>query len=396
VRYVRDYLNGSTSNVGNHWVEIEVWGTATTVYVGGIYEKNLNSGEQTSYYLAAGQRVAMRQGSNLLYFAADHLGSTSLTLDASGTKIGEVKYLPFGEMRYAWGGTPTDRRFTGQREENGLGSLYDYGARFYIPGIMRFISADTIVPDPKNPQTLNRYAYSLNNPVKYIDPSGHTVKSALDLIWQHHEDIKSIAQEYNLDPMLLAGVVFAENRNDHNLIQGQDWTSVFAPFGLGGPELKNIFGPLGNTNVSLGITEVSAAVAAMMDRPDLVPIDYGEMSWDERKTLHEQIASNLSADERQRILSNLTDPKMSLEYSAKYLSFLASYRDYGSDYALWLSDYNRGLSDWDTTSEYGRRIDVYHQSIDYALNKRESEFPICFGTLGCGKYMERLLYGVLP
>jgi len=37
----------------------------------------------------------------------------------------------------------------------------------------RFLSADTIVPSPGNPQSLNRYAYVNNNPVKYIDPSGH-------------------------------------------------------------------------------------------------------------------------------------------------------------------------------------------------------------------------------
>ncbi|MCP4252170.1 MAG: hypothetical protein GY775_01960, partial [Candidatus Scalindua sp.] len=37
----------------------------------------------------------------------------------------------------------------------------------------RFISADPIVPDPTNPQALNRYSYVLNNPLKYTDPSGH-------------------------------------------------------------------------------------------------------------------------------------------------------------------------------------------------------------------------------
>ena len=35
------------------------------------------------------------------------------------------------------------------------------------------MQADTIVPQPANPQALNRYAYGLNNPVKYIDPTGH-------------------------------------------------------------------------------------------------------------------------------------------------------------------------------------------------------------------------------
>ncbi len=121
----------------------------------------------------------------LFYFVADHPqrsegGSTSLTLNASGTKIGEMKYTPFGETRYTWGSTPTAASYpcraqAGQREESGLGSLYDYGARFYSPVLGRFISADTIVPSPSNPQQFNRYAYGLNNPVKYTDPSGHMV-----------------------------------------------------------------------------------------------------------------------------------------------------------------------------------------------------------------------------
>jgi hypothetical protein len=37
----------------------------------------------------------------------------------------------------------------------------------------RFISADPIVPEPGNPQSLNRYSYVLNNPVRYTDPTGH-------------------------------------------------------------------------------------------------------------------------------------------------------------------------------------------------------------------------------
>jgi len=51
--------------------------------------------------------------------------------------------------------------------------LYDYGARFYDPALGRFISADTVVPNPGNPQALNRYSYCYNNPLRYVDPTGH-------------------------------------------------------------------------------------------------------------------------------------------------------------------------------------------------------------------------------
>ena len=62
--------------------------------------------------------------------------------------------------------------FTGQRRDSGSGLLF-YNARWYDPVIGRFISADTIVPQPGNPQSLNRYSYAANNPLRYVDPSGH-------------------------------------------------------------------------------------------------------------------------------------------------------------------------------------------------------------------------------
>jgi len=58
--------------------------------------------------------------------------------------------------------------------------LYYYNARYYDPEIGRFISPDTIVPNPANPQSLNRYSYCLNNPLKYIDPSGHGGMTAVN------------------------------------------------------------------------------------------------------------------------------------------------------------------------------------------------------------------------
>jgi len=65
---------------------------------------------------------------------------------------------------------PTDKKFTGQRLD-GTG-LYYYGARYYDPSIGRFISPDVYVQNFTNPQTLNRYTYALNNPLRYTDPTG--------------------------------------------------------------------------------------------------------------------------------------------------------------------------------------------------------------------------------
>ena len=43
----------------------------------------------------------------------------------------------------------------------------------FRPGVGRFASADTIVPDPANPQAYNRYSYVNNNPLVFLDPTGH-------------------------------------------------------------------------------------------------------------------------------------------------------------------------------------------------------------------------------
>ena len=69
---------------------------------------------------------------------------------------------------------PTAYRYTGQRLDAATG-LYFYNARYYDPGLGRFTQPDTIVPNPGDPQSLNRYSYAGNNPLRYTDPTGHYI-----------------------------------------------------------------------------------------------------------------------------------------------------------------------------------------------------------------------------
>jgi RHS repeat-associated protein len=130
----------------------------------------------------AGQTIAIRvsgdpvSGNNgLFYYLTDHLGSTSALMTSSnGIRSGSMtRYHPFGSYR---GSAPaqqlTDQGFTGHKHNDDLGLIY-MNARYYVGSIGRFASADTIVPDPMNPQQYNRYTYVLNNPLKFIDSSGH-------------------------------------------------------------------------------------------------------------------------------------------------------------------------------------------------------------------------------
>ena len=128
--------------------------------------------KKTSYYPGGAIRVDIVGGANTLYYLLkDHLGSASIVLDSSGAVIanGEQRYYPYGEKRITTAALPTDRLYTGQLELATLGGIYSYGARFYSPRLGRFLSADAIVPSFANPQSLNRFTYTLNVTAHAID-----------------------------------------------------------------------------------------------------------------------------------------------------------------------------------------------------------------------------------
>ncbi len=181
---------------GNRVRSVITAGAAVTEthYVGQHYEKTVGSGD-TKYYFIAGQLVAFERSSGYgvdwgrRFVFRDHLGSTNVIINAaSGLLLWRDRYLPFGDVRdtYRKDNNPsfslqTAYRFTGQRLEQRLGTpesgldrgLYFYGSRWYDSSLGRFIQADTIVPQPGNPQALNRYSYVLNNALRYTDPTGH-------------------------------------------------------------------------------------------------------------------------------------------------------------------------------------------------------------------------------
>ncbi|MDE3091653.1 MAG: RHS repeat-associated core domain-containing protein [Chloroflexota bacterium] len=100
------------------------------------------------------------------------MGSTSVT---SGATSSTQTYYAFGAVRTTSGTLPTDYTFTGQKFDADAALMY-YGARYYDATIGRFLQPDSIIPNQFNPQSLNRYAYVRNNPVRYTDPTGQTCR----------------------------------------------------------------------------------------------------------------------------------------------------------------------------------------------------------------------------
>ncbi|MBI4320635.1 MAG: hypothetical protein HY675_19260 [Chloroflexi bacterium] len=153
----------------------------TIHYVGGHYERNVGNGQDTAekvtkyYYAALGaasRLIALRKNGVLYCVHSDHLGGSTRMTDASGNIVDSIGYTCYGETRFGGSNLQTDRKYTGQILDLSTG-LYWYASRPYSPALGRFTQPDTIVPDLKNPQALNAYGYVLNNPLKYVDPTGH-------------------------------------------------------------------------------------------------------------------------------------------------------------------------------------------------------------------------------
>ncbi len=114
------------------------------------------------------------------YWHKDHLGSVSVVTDATGAVTERLAYEPYGKRRNVNGttdtygtlvATSTDRGYTGQEEMDEVG-LVNMNGRIYDPALSRFMSADSTVPHPNNPQSFNRYSYTRNNPLRAVDPTG--------------------------------------------------------------------------------------------------------------------------------------------------------------------------------------------------------------------------------
>jgi RHS repeat-associated protein len=165
-------------------VKRSVSNAGTMYYIGNYYEVYVpNSGTTTfnKYYYFGTQRIAAKIAGTLFFFQGDHLGSSSVAMTQAGTSFySRQTYFPYGAQRTTEGSAlPTDYAFTGQKSDDSTGLMF-YGARYYDTTLGRFTQPDTIVPNPLDPQSLNRFTYVLNNPLKYTDPTGHMMDDGLD------------------------------------------------------------------------------------------------------------------------------------------------------------------------------------------------------------------------
>ncbi len=128
----------------------------------------------TEYVFFGGKRIARRDPSGAVFhYFSNHLGSTSVITNASGTIVEESDYYPFGGERVVVNNDPNPYKFTGKERDSESG-LDNFGARYMTSSLGRFMSPDPLLNSgrPWNSQTWNRYTYTRNNPLNFIDPTG--------------------------------------------------------------------------------------------------------------------------------------------------------------------------------------------------------------------------------
>jgi RHS repeat-associated protein len=151
-----------------------------------LSESDVYGNISNEYIFLNGARIAMLTLSTgaVNYYIADHLSSSRIVANSSGSVLDDSDFYPYGGERSYSSSSGNNYKFTGKERDTESG-LDDFAARFYTSNYGRFLSADeSKYAKPADPQTWNLYTYVANNPVNAVDPTGHEPDASL--AWAEH------------------------------------------------------------------------------------------------------------------------------------------------------------------------------------------------------------------
>jgi RHS repeat-associated protein len=124
------------------------------------------------YVPLGGGMVALYQDNATFFIHPNHLGSTTTVFNHTGGSVAQDEiFYPWGE-RWNYAGTLYDERFAAMQLRDAESGLDPTLFRMYESRLYRWLTPDPLAGSIFNPQSLNRYAYVLNNPTNFIDPLG--------------------------------------------------------------------------------------------------------------------------------------------------------------------------------------------------------------------------------
>jgi RHS repeat-associated protein len=162
----------------------------TTTYTDDYEEvfNNITGGYQLIHYLRGAiftqryDKTGTKVGPDSLMFTYhDQQGSLIALADESGNVIERYAYDPWGKRRNPAEWTEYDKRtkwithrgYTCHEHIDFMSGLINMNGRVYDPVTAQFLSPDPVLQAPYSWVNYNRYAYCMNNPLKYTDPSGY-------------------------------------------------------------------------------------------------------------------------------------------------------------------------------------------------------------------------------
>ncbi len=155
-------------------------GGVTTVYPSKTY--NTDGTKKTKHIFAGDTMAATIETTGTTttphFIATDNLSGSNVVTSSTGTQEELTDYYPFGGIRLDDKATSytEQRKYIGQEYDADTGLNY-LNARYYNGTTGRFLSEDPMFWDNKqdvsNPQGLNSYSYSNDNPIIYNDPTGN-------------------------------------------------------------------------------------------------------------------------------------------------------------------------------------------------------------------------------
>ena len=143
--------------------------TTTTDYCGNvIYENN------TAKLLLAGEGYISLSDKKYHYYLQDHQGNNRVVADKDGNVEETNHYYPFGGV-FASSQNVQPYKYNGKELDTKKGlNWYDYGAREYDAVLGRFTTMD---PMAEKYYAVSPYTYCVNNPIKFVDPTGMLTES---------------------------------------------------------------------------------------------------------------------------------------------------------------------------------------------------------------------------
>ena len=167
-------------------------GNLTELNLGGIRQ---TASELALHSLAQGFKPNDDYEKMQFYYHPDHLGSSSYITNLDGEVSQHIEYVPFGEVfieerNNTWN-TPYLFNAKEFDEETGM---YYYGARYYEPRLSLWMSVDRFAE--KYPAT-SGYNYAINNPVRYIDINGDSIRVSSENRELFNKTLKDVFGEFS-------------------------------------------------------------------------------------------------------------------------------------------------------------------------------------------------------